>query len=70
MNPLFVMQQAQQIAGAFRNPQQLVQRFFPDAPANVQNDPNQLIGWLQQTGRVNPQMMQMAQQIMGTGRPF
>ena len=64
MNPFYVMQQAQQMASSLQNPQQLVQRFFPDAPANVQNDPNQLLGWLQQTGRVNPQMLQMAQQMM------
>lgn len=64
MNPFYVMQQAQQMANSLQNPQQLVRRFFPDAPANVQNDPNQLLGWLQQTGRVNPQMLQMAQQMM------
>ena len=64
MNPFYVMQQAQQMANSLQNPQQLVQRFFPDAPANVQGDPNQLLGWLQQTGRVNPQMVQMAQQMM------
>ena len=60
-----VMQRAQQIAGAFQNPQQMVQRYFPDAPADVAGDPEQLIGWLQQTGRVNPQMVQMARQMLG-----
>ena len=58
-----VMQQAQQMAQAFQNPQALVQNFFPNAPAEVRNDPNQLLGWLQQTGQVTPQMIQMAQQI-------
>ena len=60
-----VMQRAQQLASSFQNPQQLVQQFFPDAPAEIQGDPDQLLGWLQQTGRVNPQMVQMARQMMG-----
>lgn len=60
-----VMQRAQQIAASFQNPQQMVRQYFPDAPAEVSNDPNQLLGWLQQTGRVNPQMVQMARQMMG-----
>ena len=60
-----VMQRANQLAGSLQNPQQMVQQYFPDAPAEVQNDPDQLIGWLQQTGRVTPQMVQMARQMMG-----
>ena len=60
-----VLQRAQQIAGGFRDPQQFVKQYLPDAPAEIQGDPNQLIGWLQQTGRVNPQAVQMARQLMG-----
>ena len=60
-----VMQRAQQLAGSLQNPQQLVSRYFPDAPAEIQHDPNQLLQWMQQTGRVNPQMVQMARQMMG-----
>lgn len=60
-----VVQRAQQLAGSLQNPQQLVQQYFPDAPADVSGDPEQLISWLQQTGRVNPQMVQMARQMMG-----
>ena len=59
------IQRAQQLAQQFQNPQQMVQQCFPDAPAEVQGDPNQLLGWLQQTGKVNPQMVQMARQMMG-----
>ena len=59
-----VMQRAQQLAQSFQNPQQMVQQFFPDAPADVQGDPNQLLQWMQQTGKVNPQMVQMARQMM------
>ena len=57
--------QMQQLANSFQNPQQLVNRFFPDAPAEISNDPDQLVNWLQQTGRVNPQMVMMARQMMG-----
>ena len=59
------IQRAQQLAQQFQNPQQAVQQFFPDAPAAVQNDPDQLLAWMQQTGKVNPQMVQMARQMMG-----
>lgn len=59
------MQRAQQMAQQFQNPQQMVQQFFPDAPAEVQGDPNQLLQWMQQTGKVNPQMVQMARSMMG-----
>ena len=55
----------QQLASMFQNPQQLVARYFPDAPAEVQGNPEQLLGWLQQTGRVNPQTVQMARQMLG-----
>lgn len=63
--PQSVLQRAMQLAQSFRNPQQLVQQFFPDAPAEVSGDPEQLVGWLQQTGRVNPQLVQMARQMCG-----
>jgi len=57
--------QAQQLAGILRNPQGLVQRFFPDAPQEVTGDPDQLLSWMQQTGRVQPQMVQMVKQMVG-----
>lgn len=60
-----VFQRVQQLAQMMQNPQRLVQQYFPDAPAEVSSDPEQLIGWLQQTGRVNPQAIQMARQMMG-----
>ena len=60
-----VMQRANQLAQSFQNPQQMVQQYFPDAPAEVQGDPDQLLQWMQQTGKVNPQMVQMARQMMG-----
>ena len=60
-----VMDRARQLAGMFQNPQQLVSKFFPDAPKEMFGNPEQLVGWLQQTGRVNLQTVQMARQMMG-----
>lgn len=60
-----VFARAQQLAGMIQNPQQLVSQFFPDAPAEVAGNPDQLVDWMQQTGRVNPQMVQMARQMLG-----
>lgn len=60
-----VMQRAKQLAGMFQNPQQMVQQYFPDAPSEVSGNPEQLIGWLEQTGRATPEMIQMARQMCG-----
>ena len=60
-----VLGRAQQLASMFQSPQQIVQRYFPDAPAEVSGNPEQLIGWLQQTGKVSPQMVDMARRIAG-----
>jgi len=54
-----------QLAGMLQSPQQLVARYFPDAPAEISCNPEQLLQWMQQTGKVNPQMVQMARQMMG-----
>jgi len=60
-----VMQRAQQLAQSFGNPQAMVSQMFPNAPAEVRNDPEQLAAWMQQSGMVSPQIVQMARQMMG-----
>ena len=60
-----VMQRARQIASGMQNPQQMIQQFMPDVPEEIRNDPEQIIQWMQQTGKVNPQMIQMARQMAG-----
>ena len=68
MNPMYmqnIMNQASQMMQQFQNPQQLLQRMMPGIPEGIRNDPNQLLQWMQQTGKVNPQMIQMARQMMG-----
>ena len=47
-----------------QNPMQAVRQMIPGLPAEIANDPNQLINWLQQTGRISPQQIQSAQQLM------
>lgn len=68
MNPLFmqkIMAQARQMMQQFQNPQQLISRIMPGVPAEIRNDPNQIISWLQQTGKITQDQIQMAQQMMG-----
>lgn len=56
-----IMNMARQM---MQNPQQAVAKAFPDMPQEIQNNPNQIMNWLQQNGRINPQMYQMASQLM------
>ena len=68
MNPLFmqrVMNQASQMMQQFQNPQQLINRMMPGIPEGIRNDPNQIISWMQQTGKITPEQIRMAQQMMG-----
>lgn len=69
MNPLYqmqnVMQRAQQLAQSFQNPQQMIMRFLPDLPAEISNNPDQIVMWLQQTGKCTPEQIQMARQMTG-----
>jgi len=60
-----VMQRARQLAGILRNPQQMIQQYFPNAPQEVRNDPDAMVKWMQQSGMVDPQMVAMARQMMG-----
>ena len=68
MNQLFmqnVMSRANQLAQQFQNPQQMIQRMIPGIPEGIRNDPNQILNWLQQTGKVSDQQIMMARQMMG-----
>ena len=60
-----VLQRARQIASGFSNPVQMVRNYFPDVPDDISGNPEQIIGWLQQTGRVDPQTVQTVRQMMG-----
>ena len=49
--------------GMMQNPMNAVRQIIPGLPEQIASDPNQIIGWLQQTGRVTPQQIQAAQQL-------
>ena len=63
MNP---MQMVAGIMQAMMNPAAFVKQRFPDIPENIQNNPNQVFSYLQQTrSPVSGQQIQEAQQQAG-----
>ena len=50
MNPVQKLQYAYQ---AMQNPQAFVMQSFPDIPAEIQNNPNQILSYLQQTRNIS-----------------
>lgn len=63
MNPLQKMMAAMQ---AMSNPIAFIKQRFPDIPANIQNDPNQVFQYLQQTRNpVSEEQIREAQQMTG-----
>ena len=51
---------------AMMNPAAFVKQNFPDIPDNIQNDPNQVFNYLQQTRpQVSDQQIREAQQTAG-----
>jgi hypothetical protein len=59
-NPLQRLQQAYQ---AMSNPAAFVRNAFPDIPAQIQNDPNQILQYIQQTRNISPaQIKQLVSQ--------
>ena len=59
-NPI---QKMNYIMQAMQNPAAFVRQAFPDIPAQIQNDPNQILSYLQQTRGITNQQIQ---QIAGT----
>ena len=60
MNP---MQRIQYIANAMNNPVAFVKEQFPDVPENIQNNPDAVLSYLQQTR--GQRFIQQMQQLMG-----
>ena len=66
MNP---MQKMQYIMQAMTNPAAFVRQAFPDIPARIQNDPNQILQYLQQTRHIsNDQIQNLINQYPYPGR--
>ena len=60
-----VMQRAMSMMNGIQNPQQMIQKYFPEAPNEVRNDPEQFLGWLQQTGKYSAEQIQWAKKMTG-----
>ena len=58
------MQKMQYIMQAMTNPAAFVKRTFPDIPDGISNDPNQILGYLQQTRGITNEQIQQAQQSL------
>lgn len=65
-----VVDRARQLMQSMRDPRQFVRQYIPGVPDEIAGDPNQILNWMQQTGKINPQLMQTAQQLrqMMTGQ--
>lgn len=61
MNPMMMMQ----MMANMQNPQQMLNQFLQRVPAEIRNDPNQIINWMQQNGMVTQDQIQRARQMMG-----
>lgn len=56
--PVTPVSRANAIYQAMMNPSAFVRQAIPDLPPEIANDPNQILQYLQQTGRVTPQQIQ------------
>ena len=61
-NPI---QKMQYIMQAMTNPAAFVKQSFPDIPQNIQNDPNQILRYLQQTRGISDQQIQQVYNMYG-----
>lgn len=59
MNPLATIMQA------MNNPAAFVKQKFPDIPANIENDPVQILSYLQQTRGITDQQIQQLYGMYG-----
>lgn len=56
--PVTPVSRANAIYQAMMNPAAFVRQAIPDLPPEISNDPNRILQYLQQTGRVTPQQIQ------------
>ena len=68
MMPQNPMQKIQMVMQAMQNPIGFITQRFPDIPQNIQNNPSQILQYLQQTRTISNEQIQQAdnqmQQIM------
>ena len=63
-NPI---QKMQYIMQAMTNPAQFVKQHIPDIPENIQNNPNQILQYLQKTRGISNQQIQQVMNSMPPG---
>ena len=52
-----VLNRANQMSKQFGNPEQFVNKFFPDVPQEMRNNPDQIVQYLIKSGRITQQQV-------------
>lgn len=58
-----IMNMANQMQQQFGNPEQLVNKFFSDVPQEDRNDPDKIVNYLIQNGRITQQQVDQLKQM-------
>lgn len=62
-----LIQQAGMIYQSMQNPRAFVGQYLPFIPENIRNNPDQIMNYMQQTGRITPQQVAFLNQIPRPG---
>ena len=54
-----------QMIANMMNPQQILNRFLQGVPAEIRNNPDQVLSWMRQNGMVSEEQIRQARQMMG-----
>lgn len=54
-----------QMMANMMNPQQILNRFLQKVPAEIRNNPDQVLSWMRQNGMVSEEQIRQARQMMG-----
>lgn len=54
-----------QMMANMMNPQQILNRFLQGVPAEIRNNPDQVLSWMRQNGMVSEEQIRQARQMMG-----
>lgn len=54
-----------QMMANMMNPQQILNRFLQGVPAEIRNNPDQVLNWMRQNGMVSEEQIRQARQMMG-----
>ena len=54
-----------QMMASMMNPQQILNRFLQKVPAEIRNNPDQVLSWMRKNGMVSEEQIRQARQMMG-----